>query len=79
MITKIQEILNIPELKRKVLFTLWLLIVYRIGGHITTPGVDAAVLTGFFAGKQGTILGLYDLLHIDYFRRCARRRPTGSL
>jgi len=61
MITKIQEILNIPELKRKVLFTLWLLIVYRIGGHITTPGVDAAVLTGFFAGKQGTILGLYDL------------------
>ena len=61
MITKIQEILNIPELKRKVLFTLSLLIVYRIGGHITTPGVDAAVLTGFFAGKQGTILGLYDL------------------
>ncbi|MCZ6766115.1 MAG: preprotein translocase subunit SecY [bacterium] len=61
MIKKIQEILNIPELKRKVLFTLSLLIVYRIGGHITTPGVDASVLTGFFAGKQGTILGLYDL------------------
>lgn len=61
MLNKIQEILNIPELKRKVLFTLSLLIVYRIGGHITTPGVDASVLTGFFAGKQGTILGLYDL------------------
>lgn len=61
MLKKIQEILSIPELKRKVLFTLSLLIVYRIGGHITTPGVDASVLTGFFAGKQGTILGLYDL------------------
>jgi preprotein translocase subunit SecY len=61
MISKLQEIFNIPELKRKVLFTLALLVVYRIGGHITTPGVDASVLTAFFAGKQGTILGLYDL------------------
>jgi preprotein translocase subunit SecY len=61
MITKLQEIFNIPELKRRVLFTLGLLIVYRIGGHITTPGVDASVLTEFFARQRGTILGLYDL------------------
>ena len=61
MISKLQEIFNIPELKRKVLFTLALLVVYRIGGHITVPGVDASVLTEFFSGKQGTILGLYDL------------------
>jgi preprotein translocase subunit SecY len=61
MISKLQEIFSIPELKRKVFFTLSLLIVYRIGSHITTPGVDASVLTAFFAGKQGTILGLYDL------------------
>jgi preprotein translocase subunit SecY len=44
-----------------VLFTLSLLIVYRIGSHITTPGVDASVLTEFFARQRGTILGLYDL------------------
>jgi len=61
MITKLQEIFNIPELKRRVLFTLGLLIVYRVGGHITTPGVDASVLTEFFARQRGTILGLYDL------------------
>lgn len=61
MISKLQEIFNIPELKRKVLFTLALLVVYRIGGHITVPGVDASVLAEFFSGKQGTILGLYDL------------------
>ena len=61
MIGKLQEIFGIPELKRKVLFTLSILVVYRIGGHITAPGVDASVLTAFFAGKQGTILGLYDL------------------
>lgn len=61
MITKLQEIFSIPELKRRVLFTLGLLIVYRVGGHITTPGVDASVLTEFFAQQRGTILGLYDL------------------
>jgi preprotein translocase subunit SecY len=61
MITKLQEIFSIPELKRRVIFTLALLVVYRIGGHITTPGVNPAVLTAFFTGKQGTILGLYDL------------------
>jgi preprotein translocase subunit SecY len=61
MISKIQEILSIPELKRRVIFTLALLVVYRIGGHITTPGVDASVLTEFFARQRGTILGLYDL------------------
>src|SRR5688572_1051632 len=61
MFTKIQEIFSIPELKRRVLFTLSLLIVYRIGSHITTPGVDASVLTEFFERQRGTILGLYDL------------------
>jgi len=61
MFTKIQEIFSIPELKRRVLFTLGLLIVYRIGSHITTPGVDAGVLTEFFERQRGTILGLYDL------------------
>ena len=35
--------------------------MYRVGGHITTPGVDASVLTEFFARQRGTILGLYDL------------------
>jgi len=61
MINKIQEIFSIPELKRRVLFTLGLLVVYRIGSHITTPGVDASVLAEFFQHQQGTILGLYDL------------------
>jgi len=61
MISKLQEIFSIPELKRRVLFTLAILVVYRVGGHITTPGVDPSALAAFFEGKQGTILGLYDL------------------
>ena len=61
MINKIQEIFSIPELKRRVMFTLSLLVVYRVGSHITTPGVDASVLAEFFERQRGTILGLYDL------------------
>ncbi len=61
MISKIQEIFSIPELKRRVLFTLGLLIVYRVGSFITTPGVDATVITEFFERQRGTILGLYNL------------------
>jgi preprotein translocase subunit SecY len=61
MFSKLQEIFSIPELKRRVMFTLGLLTVYRIGSHITAPGVDASVLTEFFARQRGTILGLYDL------------------
>jgi len=61
MANKLQEIFSIPELKRRVLFTIGLLVVYRVGSHITTPGVDASVLTEFFARQRGTILGLYDL------------------
>lgn len=69
MITKLQEIFNIPELKKRVLFTLGLFIVYRVGAHITTPGVDPSVLTGFFEGNRGTIFGLYDLFAGGNLRR----------
>jgi preprotein translocase subunit SecY len=54
-----------PELKEKILFTLLCLLVYRIGAHITAPGVDVVALTDFFRnqGRQngGGLLGLYDL------------------
>lgn len=61
MIGKIQNIFKIPELRRRVLFTLALLVVYRIGSHVPTPGVDTAALGYFFRQNQGTLFGLYDL------------------
>ena len=61
MIEKIQNIFKIPELRRKILFTLGILIVYRIGGHIPTPGIDAHVLTKFFEGARGSLFGLFDM------------------
>lgn len=56
-----QNIVKIPELKRRILFTLALLAVYRVGVHIPTPGIDAVALASFFARAQGTLLGLFDM------------------
>jgi preprotein translocase subunit SecY len=57
------NIFRTPELKEKILFTLLCLLVYRIGAHVTTPGVNPLALVDYFrnAGAGGGLLGLYDL------------------
>ncbi|MCD6186063.1 MAG: preprotein translocase subunit SecY [Deltaproteobacteria bacterium] len=55
------NIFNIPELKKRCLFTLALLIVYRIGVHVPTPGIDGVALADIFARAQGTILGVFNM------------------
>jgi preprotein translocase subunit SecY len=54
-----KSIFKVEELRRRIFFTMALLVVYRIGGHIPTPGVDGSVLTNFMG--QGTIFGLLDM------------------
>ncbi|PLX97756.1 MAG: preprotein translocase subunit SecY [Desulfuromonas sp.] len=54
----LQNILAIPELRRRIFFTLTMLAVYRVGCHVPTPGIDAHVLAKFFEGTEGTLLGL---------------------
>ncbi len=61
MLEAFQNIFRIPELKKRVLFTLGMLVVYRVGCHIPTPGVDAVALSHFFKQAQGTLLGLFDM------------------
>ncbi len=56
-----QNIFKIPELKKRIYFTLALLIVYRIGVHIPVPGIDAVALASFFERARGTLLGLFDM------------------
>ncbi len=56
-----QNLFKIPELKKRVFFTLGLLVVYRIGVHVPVPGIDAVALASFFAKAKGTILGLFDM------------------
>jgi preprotein translocase subunit SecY len=55
------SIAKIPELKRRIIFTLMMLAVYRLGCHIPTPGIDPQALMAFFAAQRGTIFGLFDM------------------
>ncbi|HXY78671.1 MAG TPA: preprotein translocase subunit SecY [Candidatus Acidoferrales bacterium] len=69
MFEKLANIFRIPDLRRRVLFTLGLLFVYRVGGHIPTPGVNADKLSQFFEQNRGTFLGFVDLFSGGQLRR----------
>lgn len=54
-------LVKIPELRKRIIFTLIMLAVYRIGVHIPTPGVDGAALQQVFANMKGTVFGWFNL------------------
>lgn len=60
MLETFRSIFKIEELRRRILFTFALLVVYRVGGHIPTPGVDGSIIASALA-SQGSIFGLIDL------------------
>ncbi len=61
MLESIRNIFSIPDLRKRVIFTLLLLAVYRIGWQIPNPGISGAALQEFWEGQKGTILGFIDL------------------
>jgi preprotein translocase subunit SecY len=65
----VANIFRIPDLRKRILFTLAMLAVYRLGGHIPTPGIDANRLNEFFNQNQGTLFGFIDLFSGGMFRR----------
>lgn len=58
---KFSNIFRVPDLRKRIFFTLALLAVYRLGGHIPTPGVNADKLQQFFESNRGSFLGFIDL------------------
>ena len=66
-----RNIFKIGELRKRILFTLLILGVERIGTHIVTPGIDAAALSEGFKNLQGTLFGLYDLFAGGAFSKAA--------
>jgi len=60
-VSAFSSIAKIPELKRRIIFTMLMLGVYRLGCHIPTPGIDPQALMAFFAAQRGTIFGLFDM------------------
>src|SRR5262249_18533903 len=63
------NILKIPDLRKRVLFTLALLAVYRIGAHIPTPGINTDLLEQLFGQGRGSVLGIIALFSGGNFRR----------
>lgn len=61
MFESIKNIFSIPDLRKRVIFTLILLAVYRIGAQIPNPGISSSALAELWAQQKGTILGFVDL------------------
>jgi len=69
MLEKLANVFRIPDLRKRILFTLAMLAVYRLGGHIPTPGINADKLAQFFEQNRGTFLGFVDLFSGGQLRR----------
>lgn len=61
MIGAFQNAISIPELKRRILFTLGMIFVFRIGSHVPTPGINAAAMSALIQNQSGGVLGFLDL------------------
>jgi preprotein translocase subunit SecY len=65
----IANVFRVPDLRTRILFTLGMLAIYRLGGHIPTPGVDALRFEEFVRSNAGSFLGFIDLFSGGTFRR----------
>lgn len=61
ILSSFQNIFKIAELKSRVLFTLALLAVYRMGAHIPTPGINGEELSKYLSEKGGALMGFFDM------------------
>jgi len=69
MFDKFANIFRIPDLRRRIFFTLGLLAVYRVGGHIPIPGINAQLFQQYLEQNRGTLLGFVDLFSGGNIRR----------
>ena len=63
-----ENIAKVPELQKRIIFTLLMLFVYRMGIHIPTPGIDSTIMKEWFDQQQGTLLGMFDMFTGGGFR-----------
>jgi preprotein translocase subunit SecY len=64
----VQNMFRIPELRKRIFFTLGLLAVYRLGAHVTAPGINKVRLEQVWSEVAGTLLGVLDLFSGGNFR-----------
>lgn len=61
MSNPVATLFRIPELKEKILFTIFILFIYRLGAHVAAPGIDVEALRAYAGQLQGTVFGIYDM------------------
>src|SRR5687767_14526845 len=64
----VRNMFSVPELRRRILFTLGILAVYRLGAHISAPGINRERLGQVWNEVAGTLLGVLDLFSGGNFR-----------
>src|SRR5947199_10264013 len=64
----VRNMFNVPDLRKRILFTLGLLAVYRLGAHIGAPGINKSRLDQVWHDVSGTLLGVLDLFSGGNFR-----------
>ncbi|MBI5417241.1 preprotein translocase subunit SecY [Candidatus Poribacteria bacterium] len=71
MLNNLKNIFNVEELRKRILFTLGIIIIYRLGCHIPTPGIDSESLTVFFNQAKGTLFGMFDMFSGGALKRAS--------
>ena len=71
MIEKFLNIFKIPDLRKKLIFTGLLLLVYRLGGKVPIPGIDKTALASMMQGYANSLLGLYDMFAGGFFSQAS--------
>ena len=71
MIDKFLNIFRIPDLRKKLIFTGLLLLVYRLGGKVPIPGIDKTALAAMMQGYANSLLGLYDMFAGGFFSQAS--------
>ncbi len=69
MIDKIRNVFSIPELRKRILFTVGILVIVRLGAHIPIPGVNGEALQAAFQNMQNTLFGLFDMFAGGAFQK----------
>lgn len=69
MLDTFLNVFKIPELRKKIGFTFLMIFIYRVGGHIPTPGIDPSVLGEFFVQSQNTLFGMFDMFVGGSFKK----------
>jgi len=69
LVEAFRNIFATPDLRKRVLFALGLLAVYRLGAVVPTPGINTAALASVFEQNRGSMLGIFDLFSGGNFRR----------